>query len=83
MTCDRLPIISITCPVRVIETIKLQAVALVKLKTIMNRYLNNLLQACQCSSVRAERNWLSLFTKKAMSSLVKVTYCKAPMMLLY
>ena len=47
------------------------------------RYLSNLLQAAQWSIVGVYKNWLSLFTEKAILGLVNVRYCSAPIVLLY
>lgn len=50
---------------------------------VLLRYLHNLSQACQCLDDGAKRNWLNLLTENAIWGLVKFTYCKAPIMLLY
>lgn len=47
------------------------------------KYCKSLLHTSQCSVVGEDKSWLSLFTDNAISGLVRVTYCKAPIIHLY
>jgi hypothetical protein len=47
------------------------------------KYRRILLTAVQCTVVGACKNWQTLLTEKEISGLVRVTYCRAPTMLLY